>query len=489
MTPSTETLWAYAKGELSAQEHAQVKAMLDASPDARAALADVEASLSVLALLPEPPPMPDAMGRRIGAALADRVDAEASRSFSSWWQALFAPRFVFAAAAVAVLVLGVAFAWRSSSDGAGGGVPIAEVPVIQPPPLRPIPIPSKPVKAVVASVRKGRSGSASLTKAQVLESGATVSTEAGGSVWLKLPDGTKAGLTGASDVTLAKLEEKELTLDVTRGSLAMVVPHREDRLLTVRAGEVEVKDLGTRFLVSREEARVVVAVEEGSVEVKTPRSAQVVKAGRAVAWHDGELDDYAWKPAAPTEQPPNPTEVRVPAPVANPAVAPQPQLEQNQPPVAEDVDVEPLDEGWATPDFTEPPAQPPPLPVPDNTPPSEVVTVHPDGTQGPVVTPRRTRRGTGFNLKSIEDNLRELQRQAHTPFTSSRDAQARFVVRLADQGDCVGALDAADRWLSAPAGDATEELPLVRMVLQQKVRCLNRLGRGAEAVEVQRQMP
>ena len=98
-TPSTDTLWAYAKGELSSAEMAQVKAQLEASPEARAALADVESSLSVLSLLPEPPPMPDSMARRVGAVLADKVDEEAARSLSGWWRSLFTPRFVLAAAA------------------------------------------------------------------------------------------------------------------------------------------------------------------------------------------------------------------------------------------------------------------------------------------------------------------------------------------------------------------------------------------------------
>jgi transmembrane sensor len=119
-----------------------------------------------------------------------------------------------------------------------------------------------------------------------------VSTETGGSLWLQLPDGTKAGLTGATDVQLAKLDDKTLTLDVTRGSLAMVVPHREDRVLTVRAGDVEVKDLGTRFLVSREVARTVVAVEEGSVEVKTPRLSSVSFA----CWVRSQAARRMWRP-------------------------------------------------------------------------------------------------------------------------------------------------------------------------------------------------
>ncbi len=486
-TPSTDTLWAYAKGELTAAEMAQVKAQLEASAEARAALADVESSLSVLSLLPEPPPMPDAMARRVGTVLADKVDEEAARSLSGWWRSFFTPRFVLAAAAACGLAF-VAFRLVSSQpvDGGGGGLePIANAP---PAPLTPVVVPapaSKPVKAVVASARKAKSGTGALGKSQALETGAKVSTEKDGSLWLKLPDGTKAGLTGATDVQLAKLEEKTLTLDLTRGSLAMVVPHREDRLLTVRAGDVEVKDLGTRFLVSRELAKVVVAVDEGSVEVKTPKSTHVVTAGHAVAWHEGELDDYRWPSAAPST-PPLPMvkpEVVAPTPAIEPVVA------------VDETDVEPPsanpEEEWAAPPpgIAEAPVNVPPPAPPIDAPPDTVVTVQP-GSVAVAPPPTRRRRGTGFNLRSIEENLRELERQAHVPFvpinSTTRETQARAVARLADVVNCELALEEADRWLRAPAGDSVEEAPLRRMVLQQKVRCLNHLGRTAEALEVQR---
>jgi ferric-dicitrate binding protein FerR (iron transport regulator) len=494
-TPSTETLWAYAKRELPPAEMAQVQAELERSEEARAALADVEASLAVLSLLPEAPPMPEAMAKRVGAALAEKVDEEASRSFSSWWRAFFTPRFLIGVAAACALAFGAFELLRERPvDGAGGGTtPLANVTPPAPLPTVPEVRPSKPVKATVASARKAKSGAGALTKAQVLESGASVSTEAGGSLWLRLPDGTKAGLTGATDVQLARLEENALTLDLARGSVAMVVPHREDRLLTVRAGEVEVKDLGTRFLVSRELAKVVVAVEEGSVEVRTPKVTHVVTAGRAVAWHEGELDDYQWPSAAPSTPPPPPGTVKV-----EPATPPIAQPDPSTPPVAqpEDEDVEPAsvnpEEEWAAPPpgIASAPVNVPPPPPPVDAPPDQVVTVQPPSGQPAGQPARRQRRGLGFSLKSIEENLRELERQAHVPFvpigSSSRELQARTVMRLADVGNCELALEQADRWLSEPAGDAVEEAPLRRMVLQQKVRCLNHLGRTAEALEVQK---
>jgi len=489
-TPSPDTLWAYAKRELTADEMARVKAQLESSPEARAALADVEASLSVLALLPPPPPMPEAMARRVGVVLAEKADEEASRSFTAWWRSLLAPRFLVAAAVACGLAF-LAFQFISSPGvpGAGGGVgPTAIAPSVAPLTPVPVPTPVVRVKATVASARRATSGAAALQKSQVLETGAKVATEKGGSLWLQLPDGTKAGLTGATHVQLAKLEEKALTLDVTSGSLAMVVPHREDRLLVVRAGELEVKDLGTRFLVSREVAKTVVAVEEGSVEVKTPKSTHVVTAGHAVAWHDGELDAYDWTSSAPSTPPASPTSAQLPPPEAQPnPVAANPAATA---PVDES-DIEPAinpEDEWAKP----PPSigvapQTPPEPPVDG-PPDAVVTVQPSGAPAPALVPKR--RGNGFNLRDIEAHLRELERQAHTPFvpigSTTRETQARAIVRLADVGSCELALEEADRWLTAPAGDAVEEAPLKRMVLQQKVRCLNRLGRVNEAAEVQK---
>jgi hypothetical protein len=491
MTPSTETLWAYAKGELTASDAARVKAQLDASPQAREALADVEASLSVLSLLPPVPAMPDAMARRVGAVLAEKADEAAARSFGAWWRALVSPRFMVGAlAACALAFIGLRFLQTPAHLGEGvssvATTTAPEIPTLAPVPV-PVVVPSlpRPVRATVASARKARTDSGSLQKAQTLETGSTVSTESGGSLWLQLPDGTKAGLTGATDVKLARLDEKALSLDVTRGSLAMVVPHREDRVLTVRAGDVEVKDLGTRFLVSYELARVVVAVEEGSVEVKTPKSTRVVTAGHAVAWHDEKLDLLTWPSS----------DASPPLPGVTPAREKPEMVSAPHPETFVDVDdAEPAspnpEDEWGLPPNTideaprAPPAQPP------QTPPDSVVTVQPGATPPSV---RRNRRASGFSLKAIEENLQELERQVHIPFapivSPVREQQARAIARLADIGNCELVLREAQKWLSAPESGGLDEAPSKRMVLQQKVRCLNRLGRSAEAAEAQREIP
>lgn len=485
-TPTTETLWAYAKGELSTEERHAVEAELAQSSQAREALAEVEASLSVLALLPPAPSMPDAMARRIGAALAERVDAEQSRSFTAWWRSLGNLQLLFAAASLILVAVGayividrapmpsrhaVAVNDEAKVDAQNSDV---DVPAGVSP-LLPVLVPDVPVKATVASA-KGATvvGGASLSKAQVLATGAKVSTEKGGSLWLSLPDGSKAGLTGSSEVALAKLDERELTLDLKKGSVAMVVPHREDRVITVRAGDVEVKDLGTRFLVSREVGKTVVAVEEGKVEVRTPASTQVVTAGRAVAWRGDRLDSYAWPTPQPTSS--SKTDVAPHPPVVQSAASALEEEEGEEPSSSNP------DEEWAVPpSFGSSVGPPPPEPP-----------VEPRTSVQLTIQTRRNRKATGFSLKLIEEKLRELERQAHVPFvaigSSLRENQARHINRLADAGACELALEHADTWLRTPASDAAEEASWWRTVMQQKVRCLNHLGRAAEALEVQRQL-
>ncbi len=292
---------------------------------------------------------------------------------------------------------------------------------------------------------------------------------------------------------------------MAKGNLALVVPHRQDRVLTVRAGELEVKDLGTPFLVSREVARTVVAVEEGSVEVKVPGETRTVKAGTAVAWQQGQLQELEWRP-------PPTAAASSTAAKANTAPAPEPVAAANEPsapndePHATGADVEPTVLPNDGPDETPPPpedpaaewnapppsalvAQPEPPPVEPSPsappPPDQVITSTPRTALSPPA-----RGSSGFSLGSIERRLRELQSQIRSPFTqggSLRAQRAKDIARHADAGDCMGALNLADDWLRY-AHDPPEEAPLRREVLFQKMRCLTRLGRLPEADQVRRQL-
>lgn len=485
-----ETLWSLARAELPDDAASDARAHLALCSECQAAFADVQGALDVLAVLPEPPPMPEAMARRVGVKLAEELDRRAAKGLRSWWATLFTPRLVLVGALGVVLAVVAAYVVTRPSP-TQTPAPIATptppqpAPEVTPPPVPELPkVAPKKLTARVASAKKARATGEKAAKAQVLAEGAVVKTEKGGSLWMKLPDGTSAGLTSQSEVTLTKLEDKALTLDVAGGSLAMVVPHREDRVLTVRAGEVEVKDLGTRFLVSREVNRVLVAVEEGSVEVKTPSSTQTVRAGRAVAWRDGKLESMPW---AAREEPP----------VKTSSAARLTEEDEATPPVEAAAEDEPVDNGpppppptssdpdeqWDTPSgFVRSPGEPvaPGQPPP---PPPNVTTVQPPNA-GPAAP--RTRRG-GFNLGELERRIREFSREVQKPFQQLdrrvREQQAVDVARLADAGDCEGSLALANAWLR-DTNRAADEDAVRRGVLLQKLRCLNHLGRTAEAEAV-----
>jgi hypothetical protein len=476
-----DTLWAVARDEFEG-DAASVQAHLAQCADCQAQLEDVRAAQAVLFALPEPTPMPDAVARRVGAALAEEVDRRAARSLRSWWTSLFEPRFAMAFAAAVALVALLAYQLARAPETTQPVAHQDDPAVVTPPSPTPVvptpPKPSVPEKKLTASVASARK--AKVSKSQVLSEGSTVATEAGGSAWLRLPDGSRAGLTGSSSVTLAKLEEHTLALEVTSGNLALVVPHREDRLLTVRAGDVLVKDLGTSFLVSRTGARVLVAVDEGSVEVTTPTATRTVTAGHALTWEDGKLDAMKWETTPP---PADKRPVVTPSP-AQPEVEPSQAARLNEdddqaPPEVEPAVTAPTapltPEEWAQLPAGTPP--PPPGPVTTATPP-------PTGAAHPAPPSMTPPKKEGFSLSGIERRLKDLQHTIEAPFAPSesmRENRARDVNRLADAGDCVGALAIADRWLVEPMSRSGNEGLWRRAVLNQKVRCLMKLGRVDEA--------
>jgi ferric-dicitrate binding protein FerR (iron transport regulator) len=470
-----DTLWAFAQGSLD-EGADTVRAHLERCDGCAAQLEDVRAAQAVLLALPEPEPMPEAVARRVGAALAEELDRRAARTLRAWWTRLLEPRFALAFAATsavgALLVLSLTTpSTKMPMAGQSHEAP-AQLPLTKSPTAASAP----KLTARVASARKAK-----VSKAQVLSEGATVTTEAGGSAWLRLPDGSRAGLTGSSQVTLSKLEARTLALEVKQGSLVLAVPHREDRVLTVTAGEVQVRDLGTRFVVSRTEARVLVAVEEGSVEVTTPVATKTVTAGHALTWKDGQLESMKWESAAPTERRAvAPGTPGTPPEAPSPAVAPKgddepPELEPSAANIAEwSLTPEQWDElppgRPAQP--MEPPATPSPLPP---TPPAP-----------PLAKPKER-----FSLSFIERRLLAIKRELEGPaFTSEarRERRASDVARLADANDCIGALAIADRWLVESRSRSAREHDWNRAVLTQKLRCLTKLGRLVEADLVRQEL-
>lgn len=471
---SHDTLWSLSREELPAAELPAAQAHLAGCADCRVSLDDVKLAQSLLSALPDAPPMPEAMARRVADSLAERADAQLARRFTSWWQGLLTPRFVLAAALGLVLVAAGAWLLAAAEPVHLAPSPVAVETPAPPPVVAPAPAPevlpaAKKLSVTVASAKK-----ASATKQQVLAEGATVTTQRGGSAWLKLPDGVRAGLTSSSQVTLTTLEDKQLTLELGSGSLALVVPHRDDRLLTVRAGELVVKDLGTRFLVSREPARTLVAVEEGKVEVSTPQGSREVSAGRAVSWSNGQLTELPWEASRP-------------APAAV-----EPALERQPDSVARLTEEE-EDEGDAP-----PPAEEAPAPVAPEAPDRTAVAADEQWAQLPQAQQQQLKyppapaaprtsfssEDCGFSLRNVERKLRELGTVITSP--SQREAGARNVALAADANDCQHALRLAERWLREPVTRAANEAQLRRGVQLQQVRCLNHLGRAQEASAVER---
>jgi len=93
-------------------------------------------------------------------------------------------------------------------------------------------------------------------------------------VRVELRDGTQIALDPQSRLELASHGTRRVALAVERGTASFDVPHVEGRSFVVRARDVEVHVIGTRFSVSSlgDGEDVIVTVTEGVVEVRRPGS-------------------------------------------------------------------------------------------------------------------------------------------------------------------------------------------------------------------------
>lgn len=501
---SHDALWAAAKESPVGDDYAH----LQLCPDCRAQVEDMKFAVGTLFDDPASMPvLPDASARRIGDVLRKAAEKEARSRlwWSAWWPFAFNPGWALAPLA-AVFLAFVAYRYTESLQPNVLPAPIAKAPEVLPAPSpAPLPEPEQlavapvpAVKKVVASVtsasnaRQGKN--VPLKKSQQLEEGSTVATSRGGKLWLQLPDGSRAGLTGASQVHLAKLEEKAVTLDITQGSMMVVARHDPSRELRVRAGDLQVIDVGTQFLVSRDGNKTLVAVEEGEVEVEAGDGKRVpVRAGQAVVWNGTKLARQAWAPtaaeapkaqnatqvAAADETPPIPAEGEKPVPPAPVAEAAQ----QKPPEQAE----------WATPENLKdaPTHQPPPMPAPEPQQPPAALPVPvpptpaPVAAQAPAPTTSQSEdeADVGF-LRKLETKLRRIGGSFQGP---TRLQRANDIAQLADRRECSDAIGLADEWLTeaVPRG---ESFNIRRSVLSSKLRCLQYQGRTGDAAAVQREL-
>jgi hypothetical protein len=453
-----EALWNLA----AAAPEAEASSHLASCEECRAQLAKVQQAQRVLQLRPVVPPLNPIAARRIGAVLKEAAEQQL-KPRGGW----FSARWALAGLAAAVLAIWI---WNQEQIQPPAPTPVAvreapppALPAKVEPPL-PVEVPKAPVPKLLAKVtgaKRAKSQSFELLKSQTLTEGAQVKTEPGGALWLQLPDGSRAGLTGASEVQLDTLEDKAVGLSLASGNLVMMARHLPDRMLTVKAGEVEVRDIGTRFLVSRDLSRVLVAVEEGVVEVNAPGSKLTLTAGRSAEWREGRFWEQAWAPPAVEKA----KVVSAPSPVAEVVAVDAGSVWRPQNPEDE----------WASPPNlpkTGLTMAPTPPPVVEGVVPSALPSV--DEEEASVLT-----------LAGLEQRLKKVTRLVRAPFapvgSSMRETRSREIGRLADEGNCDEVLKRAEEWLSDRVTDSSDEPRWKRSVQVNQLRCYNRLHRDADA--------
>lgn len=477
--------------------HAEAMAHLRGCGECASAFHEVKFARGLIAPV-EPPPLSDAAATRIGQALFEAAAKQAvARPWWRWlWPFELHPGFALAAATAALLAVAAYVGTRApSAPTQQGTAPLAQTQTSQTQPspnlATPTPVPTPPTRfASVTTARRASEQATPVTRAQKLSEGSTVATAPGGSLWLKLPDGSRAGLTGTSTLTLQSLKEDAVSLELSAGNLVVVAKHDPKRTLSVRAGELEVVDIGTRFVVSKELRRIVVAVEEGEVQVRAPGTTTTVTAGRAVEWRDGRLlEPQGWETKdAPT--------LGTPAGQPTPSEPAGASVEPSSP---RGNSAAPDEDEWATPEALRLKAAPSPNAAePDTAGQTAALGAEPSAApNAPAVataeplapTPESSDDAADESfLRKVERKLNRLRsavRQGVPPINMTpREANAREVERLADEDSCKEALALAERWLKeTPAGG--DDIGSKKKVLTSQVRCLRKLGKETEATRIE----
>jgi transmembrane sensor len=147
----------------------------------------------------------------------------------------------------------------------------------------------------------------------------TAPAEAGA---LRLPDGSSLATEPGTRVDTSAPDPLHIRLTLAHGRIRCDVTHRPGRSFVVLAGGVEVRVVGTRFSVAREESpagpRVDVEVERGVVEVRPSGLSQTVRVEAGHSWSSATQSELTEQPTAPPIAPPAPTPAP-PAPATRPA--------------------------------------------------------------------------------------------------------------------------------------------------------------------------
>lgn len=107
-----------------------------------------------------------------------------------------------------------------------------------------------------------------------------VATRPGERQTVALADGTKIELSGGTRLRLDRTDTRVATL--VGGEATFHVRHDAARPFAITTGAITIRDMGTVFDVTRDGARVSLAVAEGAVSFRSGRQALVLKAGDAL---------------------------------------------------------------------------------------------------------------------------------------------------------------------------------------------------------------
>lgn len=99
---------------------------------------------------------------------------------------------------------------------------------------------------------------------------------------VRLADDSRLTIAAGGALRVDEATDDDVLVFVERGSSEFSVPKKKGRHFTVRAGDVEVRVVGTVFRVSRAAETVTVEVDEGVVEVH--QGERVVRVGRQEQW-------------------------------------------------------------------------------------------------------------------------------------------------------------------------------------------------------------
>lgn len=116
-------------------------------------------------------------------------------------------------------------------------------------------------------------------------------------VWLT--EGSQVAVTPQSELSLVSESDSDVLLLLERGAATFDVEKKPSRKFVVKADSVEVKVVGTRFTVQRNEREVHVSVERGIVEVRDGETVTRLTAGR----HWARTVAPAPVPVAPVVEP------------------------------------------------------------------------------------------------------------------------------------------------------------------------------------------